>query len=504
MLYTIVIKTRYRDKNDKEVKELNSKLTDIINKGECITTEFKEAKTKLNRDVYESVCGFLNRLGGHLFLGVKDDATIVGVDRSCVERIKKDFVTSINNPQKLAPTIYVNVDEIEIDGKTVLHIYIPCSTQVHRTNGRIIDRNEDGDFDITDNTSAVAELYIRKNNISYTETQIFPFVSVEDLDKNTINRVRIMAKNQRGGEHPWEAMSDLELLKSSNLYGKDLHTGKEGINLAGILLLGTQQLILSALPHYKTDAIVRREDLDRYDDRIVVLDNLVIAYSKLMEFTEKHLNDTFYLEGTQRISIRNKIFREVCANLLIHREFSSAYPAKLIIEADRVRTENANKPHGFGLIDADNFSPYPKNPAISKFFREIGLADELGSGIRNINKYLKVYSGGKPEFYEDDIFKLTVPVKKYEKTDTTTDTHQDTTTVTTTVTDSNISKIQNFCQVPRSRQEIQEFIGLKNKSHVIKTYIKPMLSNGLIKMMTPDKPHSRNQKYVTANGDKTS
>jgi hypothetical protein len=56
-----------------------------------------------------------------------------------------------------------------------------------------------------------------------------------------INKVRVMAKNQRGGEHPWEAMSDLELLKSANLYGRDLNTGKEGINLAGILLLGTQQ-----------------------------------------------------------------------------------------------------------------------------------------------------------------------------------------------------------------------------------------------------------------------
>ena len=82
----------------------------------------------------------------------------------------------------------------------------------------------------------------------------------------------------------------------------------------------------------------------------------------------------------------------------------------------------------FSLIDADNFSPFPKNPAISKFFREIGLADELGSGIRNINKYLEVYSGGKPEFREEDIFTLVVPIKKQtDNGDMTThqDTHQD-------------------------------------------------------------------------------
>ncbi len=118
---------------------MDNKLTDIINGGECITTEFKEAKTKLNRDVYETVCAFLNRLGGHLFLGVMDDGTIVGVDRSCADKIKKELITALNNPMKLSPAVYATVDELEIDGKLVLHTYFPCGTQVHRTSlGRVL------------------------------------------------------------------------------------------------------------------------------------------------------------------------------------------------------------------------------------------------------------------------------------------------------------------------------------------------------------------------------
>ena len=35
--------------------------------------------------------------------------------------------------------------------------------------------------------------------------------------------------------------------------------------------------------------------------------------------------------------------------------------------------------HGMGLLDLQNFEPFPKNPSISKVFREIGIADELGS-----------------------------------------------------------------------------------------------------------------------------
>jgi ATP-dependent DNA helicase RecG len=43
-------------------------------------------------------------------------------------------------------------------------------------------------------------------------------------------------------------------------------------------------------------------------------------------------------------------------------------------------------------------------------FREIGYADELGSGMRNTNKYTKMYSGGTPVFKEGDIFVTTIPL----------------------------------------------------------------------------------------------
>ena len=54
--------------------------------------------------------------------------------------------------------------------------------------------------------------------------------------------------------------------------------------------------------------------------------------------------------------------------------------------------------------------PFPKNPPISKVFREIGLADELGSGMRNTYKYTKMYSGGEPQFVEGDVFRITIPL----------------------------------------------------------------------------------------------
>ncbi|HED06678.1 MAG TPA: hypothetical protein ENI57_01020 [Ignavibacteria bacterium] len=127
----------------------------------------------------------------------------------------------------------------------------------------------------------------------------------------------------------------------------------------------------------------------------------------------------FRIEG-QGINLGDKIFHEIVCNILVHREFTNAFPAKLIIEEDKVTTENSNIPHGSGLIDLTNFSPFPKNPNIAKFFKQIGWVEELGSGIRNIAKYCSFYSGGRnPEFIEGDIFKTIIPIEASTFTPTT-------------------------------------------------------------------------------------
>jgi ATP-dependent DNA helicase RecG len=67
----------------------------------------------------------------------------------------------------------------------------------------------------------------------------------------------------------------------------------------------------------------------------------------------KNNDNVGVLDKNQRISLRDKIFREVVSNILIHREFANPFPAKFVIEKDKVFTENSNKPHGHGIIDPD-------------------------------------------------------------------------------------------------------------------------------------------------------
>lgn len=63
----------------------------------------------------------------------------------------------------------------------------------------------------------------------------------------------------------------------------------------------------------------------------------------LLEFGKKHLPDKFFLEDTVNKSLRNILLREMVSNVLMHREYSSTYQAKFIIERERMYVENANR-----------------------------------------------------------------------------------------------------------------------------------------------------------------
>ena len=381
----------------------------ILTIGETAAVEFKRCGNGIKSDTYETVCSFLNRFGGDLFLGVLDDGTVVGVPEKVASEMIKNFIKVVSNPTLFSPAVYLVPEIIQYDEThTIIHVHIPPSSEVHSYKKVIYDRVDDADVKVTA-TGAIAQMYIRKQGI-FTEKKIYPYAKREDLRLDLLPKIRIMAQNHAGGTHPWTTMDDAELLKSAGLYGRDIATGEEGYNLAAIMLLGKDDVILNVAPAYVTDALVRKVNIDRYDDREVIKTNLIESYDRLMDFGKKHLMDKFFLEDTVNKSLRNTILREMVSNILMHREFSSSFTAKFVIEKDRMYVENANRATAEGFITVDNLEPNPKNPIIAAFFRNIGYADQLGSGVHNLFKYSKYYSGQEPEFAEGDVFKIIVPL----------------------------------------------------------------------------------------------
>ena len=65
---------------------LPSDLLALIEQGESHVVEFKKSTTDITKDVYESVCAFSNRDGGHIFLGVKDNGKILGIQPDHIDQ----------------------------------------------------------------------------------------------------------------------------------------------------------------------------------------------------------------------------------------------------------------------------------------------------------------------------------------------------------------------------------------------------------------------------------
>jgi hypothetical protein len=87
----------------------------------------------------------------------------------------------------------------------------------------------------------ITTMYIIKQNY-FSENKVFPYISIKNFNTNLIQRARIRAKNNHQGSHPWENMSDMEILKNVGLYRKDI-------------------TIQNAIPYNK----VRKVNMDRYD-----------------------------------------------------------------------------------------------------------------------------------------------------------------------------------------------------------------------------------------------
>ena len=299
-------------------------LKQITSQSERRTIEYKEAWSELPSNLFETVCAFLNRDGGVIVLGAHNDGTITeGVNPRAIDQMCKNIANISNNVEQLKPSFLLQPEIVDIqeplspkDKTQVIVIQVPASSQAHRFKNKFFDRSVDGDFELRTDAE-ISALYLRKSTL-YTENTIYPYLRIEDFKDGIVNKARNLIHSMREN-HPWLELDDMELFRQANLYRRDVRTGEEGFTLAALMLFGKDEVIQSALPYYKIDCVLRRVNTDRYDDRFTSFGNIIDGYSELMSFFERYFPDTFYMEGDQRVSLRNKVFREVVSNLLIHR-----------------------------------------------------------------------------------------------------------------------------------------------------------------------------------------
>lgn len=390
----------------------NEELKQITKHREKRTLEYKEAWSELPSNLFETVCAFLNRDGGVIVLGAHDDGTIVeGVNLHASEQMCKNLANMSNNSEILKPTFLLQPEIVDIDEtkdaekKQVIVIQVPSSSQVHSCKGRVFDRSVDGDFQLRTDAE-ISAAYLRKSN-QYTENTIYPFLRIEHFKSDLIEKTRNLIRNNRS-DHPWLSLNDMDFFRQANLYRYDINNNQEGFTLAALMLFGKDEIIQSALPYYKIDAIVRLNDTERYDDRLSIDGNIIDAYEQLLGFLAKHLPDSFFMENGQRVSLRDKLFREIVANMLIHREYLNPTPTTLTIGEKGIVVQNANRPLRTGPVTLQNYERHPKNPHMANFYVQLGRAEHLGTGIRNIYRYAPLYANADPIINDEDVYKVVI------------------------------------------------------------------------------------------------
>ena len=143
-----------------------------------------------------------------------------------------------------------------------------------------------------------------------------------------------------------------------------------------------------------------------------------------------------------------------------------------------------------------------RNPVIADLFHRMKYMERRGSGLRKIvseTEKLPGYTEAlRPEFHSTAT-DFRVVLKNVNGNmdgadhDTTHDNMHDATH------DEKVSALIGFCTEERTREEMMDYLGLENREHFRKTYLKPLLESGRIRMTIPEKPKSKNQKYIRAN-----
>ena len=94
----------------------------ILDIGETVAVEFKRCGNGIEHDVYESICLFLNRFGGDLFLGVEDSGKVKGIPKKAAGDMVKNFISVISNPAVFEPTIYLAPEIISYENSTIIRL----------------------------------------------------------------------------------------------------------------------------------------------------------------------------------------------------------------------------------------------------------------------------------------------------------------------------------------------------------------------------------------------
>ena len=476
-------------------EELIEKL-ELIQKLKCETPtlEIKSAEKGCPKHLYDSLSSFSNQDdGGVIVFGVDEEQDFKEVGVYDPQDIQKKI-----NEQclQMEPVVRPLLTVAEKNGLFFVAAEIPGADITERPvfyqgRGRVkgsFVRVGDSDEPMTEYEVYSYEAYRKKyqDDIRVIERATFAALNQESI-LNYIELLKI-------GKPKLAAIPDDEIYELMSIKRNNQITLSTVMNFSPYPQAYFPQLCIVAtvVPGKEIGEI--GEQGERFLDNQRIEGNIQEMLDGAMQFVNRNMHTKTIIDPNtgkreDRTDYPITALRESILNALVHRDYSvhtEGMPVQITMYEDRIEIRNPGGLYGRIKIDQlGKVQPDTRNPIIATELEVLKVTENRYSGIPTIRRAMHEYGLPQPEFLEER-GSFIVKLYKYR---------ENTLSIQNEISKNN--ELILFCKIPRTRNEICEFLGLSSVTYAIQTHVMPLVEQGLIKLSIPDKPKSPKQLYYS-------
>ena len=469
---------------------------------EATEYEFKsELEIKKPKSWLKTVSAFANGLGGSFFFGVDDHGSVVGLADT---KGASDQISSLIKERiSPLPEFKLTVHRVD-DGKNVLILKVPhgeIPPYYYIADGTTTAYVRVGNQSNPASPQRLSELVMRGRNLTFDSLPT-------EYTRSDLSFTVFEAAYKKAAR---KALS----LKEYVSFGLCKSDGV--LTYAGLLFADESPLLQSRVfcTHWNglTKGSVHDDAIDskEFEGDIISLlknsHNFVRLNSKIRwkKMADHRIDKPDYADRA--------VF-ETIANALMHRDYSViGSEVHVDMYDDRLDIFSPGGMVDGSLIqnlDIEEVPSIRRNPIIADVFHRLDFAERQGSGLRKIREETANLYGYTEEYAPKFIsttsaFHVVLKNMNYAPGTSAVEVGaEDRAEVGAEVklAPEKLNALIEFCNIARSRREMQTFCEVKSDEYFRKRIINPMLATGMIRMTIPDKPNSRNQRYVKALGAK--
>jgi ATP-dependent DNA helicase RecG len=403
---------------------LKTELLEIIANGENSGVEFKRDDIRPEQ-LAKEVVAMANFQGGKLLLGVEDDGTVSGIQRSNLE----EWVMNVMQ-DKIHPMILPFYEEIKLnDEKSIAVISFPQGISKPYV---VRDRGKEEIYIRVGSTSRLAtrEQQMRLFELGgmlHTEVMPVPRTDMSCLDEVRLNNyLKDILRDPDIPNSPeaWQArLLGLSFLTEAAgnicctiaglvLFGKSPRRYLKQAGLRVMAFKGQDKEYQAALDEILDGPMVGRWDIDGSGKTLVdggIIERFMDAIGPFISQEAGEIDAG--LRRETQWSYPLEAVREVLINALAHRDWTRFVEIEVGSYADRFEVISPGAlPNSMTIEKMKAGQRSPRNTLIMEVLRDYGYVDFRGMGVRTkIVPLTRALTGKEPEFVvTDDYLKTTL------------------------------------------------------------------------------------------------